>query len=75
MFSMEEHLDARGNETSPPDRKQTVLSERDTRALIILCTELIAFCSRLVGNSNPTVGAMLSYIRDEVASRGIDETI
>ena len=71
---MEEHLDAHANEKSLPDRNESVLSQQDIRALTLMCTEFLFFCSKLVGKSNPTLGAMLTYVRDEVASKGIDET-
>jgi hypothetical protein len=76
LFSMEEHLGTRANEKSPSDRtERTVLTERDARALKILCSEVLCFSSKLVGESNPTISAMLAYIRDEVALKGVDETI
>jgi hypothetical protein len=65
---MEKHLNAHENEKSAPDRKASVLSERDIRALTLMCIDILSFSSRLVGKSNPTVSAVLAYVRDEVAA-------
>jgi hypothetical protein len=51
-----------------PERSQ--LSERDVRLLLILCAELVNFCVRVTGKSDPTASAMLAYVRDEIRLEG-----
>jgi hypothetical protein len=42
------------------------LSERDTRVLLILCTELVNFCANAARQVDPTAAAMLAYVRDDI---------
>ena len=43
------------------------LSERDSRLLLLLCTELITLCAKMTNKIDPTAAAMIAYVRDEIA--------
>ena len=42
------------------------LAERDVRILLVLCDELVNFCSNITREINPTASAMLAYVRDDI---------
>jgi hypothetical protein len=42
------------------------LAERDVRILVVLCTELVSFCSKITQEINPAASAMLAYVRDDI---------
>ena len=44
------------------------LSERDARVLLILCIELVNFCANVTREIDPTLAAMLAYVRDDIRS-------
>jgi hypothetical protein len=44
------------------------LSERDIRLLLIVCAEIVNFCSRVTGKIDPAAAAMLAYVRDDILS-------
>jgi hypothetical protein len=46
--------------------EKSKLSERDVRLLLVLCTELVNFCAKATGQIDPALGAMLSYVRDDI---------
>ena len=50
------------------DPETSQLSERDTRVLLILCTELVNFCANVTRQIDPAAAAMLTYVRDDIRS-------
>ena len=44
----------------------SLLSEKDTRLMLVLCTDLINLCAELIGNIDPAAAAMVTYVRDEI---------
>ena len=53
---------------SDTDSRKSQLSKQDTRLMLVLCTELVNLCARLTGKIDPAAGAMLAYVRDDIAS-------
>ena len=54
-----------GNKSEPTATKSQ-LSEKDARLILVLCTELITLCAKIVGNVDPAAAAMVTYVRDEI---------
>ena len=48
------------------DSETAQLSERDMRALLFLCAELVNLCAKVTGQIDPAAGAMLAYVRDDI---------
>jgi hypothetical protein len=44
------------------------LSEHDIRLLLVVCTELVNFCSSVTGKIDPAAAAMLAFVRDDILS-------
>jgi hypothetical protein len=57
-----------GMKTETRAQKST-LSKKDTRLLLVVCTELINLCARLTGKIDPTAAAMLVYVSDEIKAQ------
>ena len=51
---------------SEPTVTKSQLSERDVKAILLLCTELLTLCAKLAGNVDPTAASMITYVRDEI---------
>jgi hypothetical protein len=58
---------------SESDAEKSQLSKKDTRLLLIVCTELINLCSKLTGRIDPAAAAMLAYVRDEIRAENESE--
>lgn len=65
---MGEDMAVRVHKNSETAAKESRLSERDTRLLLLLSTELLSLCANLAGKINPAAAAMLTYVRDDIAS-------
>lgn len=48
------------------DSQTSELSEHDVRLLMILCIELVNLCAKVTGQIDPALGAMLTYVRDDI---------
>jgi hypothetical protein len=53
---------------SDADTEKSRLSEQDVRLMLVMCTELVNLCARLIGKIDPAAGAMLAYVRDDIAA-------
>jgi hypothetical protein len=59
---------ARVSEKSESETDKSQLSKRDLRLMLVMCTELVNLCARLTGKIDPAAAAMLTYVRDDIAS-------
>jgi hypothetical protein len=59
---------ARVNKKSDSDTDKSQLSKQDLRLMLIMCTELVNLCAKLTGKIDPAAAAMLTYVRDDIAS-------
>jgi hypothetical protein len=50
--------------------EKSQLSKQDVRLLLVMCTELVNLCAKLTGKIDPAAAAMLTYVRDDIASEG-----
>ena len=66
---MAAYVDQKPNE----DAKESRLSERDARVLLVLSSELLKLCAKLAGPIDPAAAAMLTYVNDEINSVDEDE--
>jgi hypothetical protein len=48
--------------------EESKLSKRDSRLLLVMCTELVNLCAKLTGKIDPAAAAMLAYVRDDIVS-------
>jgi hypothetical protein len=64
---------ARVSNKSDTGTEKSQLSKQDTRILLVLCTELVNLCARLTGKIDPAAGAMLAYVRDDIATENKGE--
>jgi hypothetical protein len=62
----EETMAASLDKKSDTDAQEPKLSEKDTRLLLVVCTELINLCARVAGKIDPTATAMLAYVSEEI---------
>ena len=53
---------------SVADMEESQLSKQDIRLMLVLCTELVNLCARLTGKIDPSAGAMLAYVRDDIVA-------
>ena len=67
---MEGNMAAHVDKKSKTDGRGLQLSERDARLLLLVSTELLSLCARLAGKIDPAAAAMLTYVRDDIASEG-----
>ena len=58
---------------SDTDSSKSQLSKKDTRLMLVLCTELVNLCARLTGKIDPAAGAMLAYVRDDIVTENKNE--
>jgi hypothetical protein len=49
-----------------PSLEESRLSERDTRLLLVMCTELANLLVKVTSTVDPAAAAMLAYVRDEI---------
>lgn len=54
------------NKTMETKVYKSHLSDQDVRLLLIVCTELVNFCANVTGKIDPSAGAMLAYVRDDI---------
>ena len=66
-------MPAQVNEKSGLETENSQLSKKDTRLLLVMCTELVNLCSRLTRKIDPTAAAMLAYVRDDIVSENKNE--
>ena len=59
---------ARMNKKSDSAADKSQLSKRDLRLMLVMCTELVNLCAKLTGKIDPAAAAMLTYVRDDIAS-------
>ena len=59
---------ARVNKKSDSDTDKSQLSKQDLRLMLIMCAELVNLCAKLTGKIDPAAAAMLTYVRDDIAS-------
>jgi hypothetical protein len=48
------------------DSEESNLSERDTRLLLVICTELANLLAKITAVVDPAAAAMLAYVRDDI---------
>ena len=58
---------------SATEAEKSQLSKRDTRLLLVMCTELVNLCAKLTEKIDPGAAAMLTYVRDDIASENKNE--
>jgi len=58
----------RVNKKSESDTDKSQLSKQDLCLLLIMCTDLVNLCAKLTGKIDPAAAAMLTYVRDDIAS-------
>jgi hypothetical protein len=61
------------NRESGSDTEKSQLSKQDTRLLLVMCTEFVNLCARLIGKIDPAATAMLTYVRDDILSENKNE--
>ena len=44
------------------------LSKQDLRLMLVMCAELVNLCAKLTGKIDPAAAAMLTFVRDDIAS-------
>jgi hypothetical protein len=54
------------DKNSEPGAEKSQLSAKDARVLLLLSTELLTLCARLMGKIDPTAAAMMTYVSDEI---------
>jgi hypothetical protein len=54
------------NKKAETDPERSMLSERDIRLLLVVCTELVNFCAKITGQIDPAAASMLAYVRDDI---------
>jgi hypothetical protein len=59
---------ARMNKKSESDTDKSQLSKQDLRLMLVMCAELVNLCAKLTGRIDPAAAAMLTYVRDDIAS-------
>ena len=59
---------ARVSKKSEAVTEKSQLSEQDLRLMLVMCTELVNLCAKLTGKIDPAAAAMLTYVRDDIAS-------
>ena len=59
---------ARVNKKSEAVTEKSQLSKQDLRLMLVMCTELVNLCAKLTGQIDPAAAAMLTYVRDDIAS-------
>jgi hypothetical protein len=64
---------AQAEKKSGPETEKSQLSKQDVRLLVVMCTELVNLCSKLTGKIDPAAAAMLTYVRDDIASTNKDD--
>jgi hypothetical protein len=70
LAAMEGKMASRVKSKIEADPETSQLSERDTRVLLILCTELVNFCANVARQIDPAAAAMLAYVRDDIRLGG-----
>ena len=65
---MEREMAARVNKKSEAVTEKSQLSKQDLRLMLVMCTELVNLCAKLTGQIDPAAAAMLTYVRDDIAS-------
>jgi hypothetical protein len=56
------------NKKSDSDTDKSQLSKQDLRLMLVMCIELVNLCAKLTGRIDPAAAAMLTYVRDDIAS-------
>jgi hypothetical protein len=59
---------ARMNKKSESDTDKSQLSKQDLRLMLVMCADLVNLCANLTGRIDPAAAAMLTYVRDDIAS-------
>ena len=59
---------ARVNKKSESETGKSQLSQQDLRLMLVMCAELVNLCVKLTGKIDPAAAAMLTYVRDDIAS-------
>jgi hypothetical protein len=59
---------ARMNKKSESDTDKSQLSKQDLRLMLVMCAELVNLCAKLTRRIDPAAAAMLTYVRDDIAS-------
>jgi hypothetical protein len=59
---------ARVNKKPDSDTDKSQLSKQDLRLMLVMCIELVNLCAKLTGKIDPAAAAMLTYVRDDIAS-------
>ena len=54
------------HKTSGQKSEKSKLSKQDIRLLLVMCTEFVNLCAKLMGEIDPAAAAMLTYVRDDI---------
>jgi hypothetical protein len=65
---VEGEMAARVNKKSESETDKSQLSPQDLRLMLVMCTELVNLCAKLTGKIDPAAAAMLTFVRDDIAS-------
>jgi hypothetical protein len=67
-MGVEAKMVARVNKKSESETDKSQLSQQDLRLMLVMCAELVNLCVKLTGKIDPAAAAMLTYVRDDIAS-------
>jgi hypothetical protein len=65
---VEGEMAARVNKKSESETDKSQLSQQDLRLTLVMCTEFVNLCAKLTGKIDPAAAAMLTFVRDDIAS-------
>jgi hypothetical protein len=65
---VEGEMAARVNKKSESETDKSQLSQQDLRLMLVMCTEFVNLCAKLTGKIDPAAAAMLTFVRDDIAS-------
>ena len=68
LNASEGDMAAQVSNKSDTDTEKSQLSKQDIRLMLVLCTELVNLCARFTRKIDPAAGAMLTYVRDDIAA-------
>ena len=57
---------AGSDKTAGSNSEESKLSERDTRLLLVICSELVNLLAKATSTVDPAAAAMLAYVRDDI---------
>ena len=59
---------AQVNKKSDSDTDKSQLSKQDLHLMLTMCTELVNLCAKITRRIDPAAAAILTYVRDDIAS-------